>query len=239
MNSIIFHARLTKVTRFADGVVLNGTASDDMPDLYRTRMTLRLYQSFIRGYQEGQQCLLDVSHYTHGIVGNVTKLYVDGRYLKFSSELDRSPMAQMIARRLEDKSFRDSLGFSIAFHELDSYEDETAGGILTYTDGILERIAITSIPANPRARLISVEMRARTQIMDAEAIVGPLFARHLDQLERSRGIETKRFNPNHDGKGLFASSGGSSAPFASTGEVGSGQQLIHAFNKSTGRDTTT
>lgn len=182
----LINARLTRVQRQDGEVILHGTASDNRPDMYETRMSLRLYQNFLRRMKDNGMPLIDVSHYTHGIIGKSTNVYIDGRMLKFSATVNRkSPIGEHLIDKLQDPDFRIRVGFSIAFDDLDYYYDEQAGHMQVYTDGILRRIAVTTIPANPRSRLEAVEMRAFTQLSDATELIGPTFAQYLDTLEHA------------------------------------------------------
>jgi hypothetical protein len=176
--------RLGKVRSLPDGsLVLNGIASDDRPDIYRTRMDVRLFHNFIRrAAPPNPPPYLSVAHYTTPI-GAIQDMVVDGRYLKFRAVLPPNPITEELRKSLADPALRVRTGFSIGFNDLDSYTDETAGNLLVYIDGELAHVALTTIPANPRSRLLSVEMRARTQMADAEELVGATFAGWLDAQE--------------------------------------------------------
>lgn len=176
-------ARLAKVARSKGQPILHIVANDDRPDLYRTRMSTRLYQNFIRRRTEdGVEPYLSISHYKT-VIGRIDRLYIDGRYLKATILPGVNPIAQEFVSRLQDEEYRSQLGFSIGFNDIDSYVDETVGDLLVYTDGLLVHIAATSIPANPRSRILEISMRARTQYDDAADLVGPVWASYLEKQE--------------------------------------------------------
>lgn len=179
-------ARVHKVQRLDDSVILHGVGSDNKPDMYRTRMDRRLYYNFIKRIESGKAPTpyLSMSHYQAVSFGTIKRLYVDGRYLKFTTTLERMPLTEHLFGQLDDPEFRAKLGFSIGFNDIDSYEDETAQGMTVYVDGVLEHIALTTIPANPRARLQAVELRAHTQLADASILLGSTAAVYLDSLEK-------------------------------------------------------
>lgn len=194
-TEIVFRARIAKVRDRDDHeVILHGVASDTAPDMYRTRMSTRLYRSFIRRANERRPPYISIAHYRYP-VGVVEGLGVDGEYLKFRAVLDRrNPILEHLIARLDDQEFRSSLAFSIGFDDYDRYRDAMADNILVYTDGFLDHIAITSIPANPRSRLLGVEMRASTQFADAEYLVGKTFASYLYTMANRNAVleATKR-----------------------------------------------
>lgn len=179
-------ARVVRIQRQDGAVLLHGSMSDTKPDMYQTRMDVRLYRNFLRRIEDGSAPIpyLSISHYHSIPFGQPTKLYIDGRYLKFVSTLERTPLTEGLIKNLDDPDFRAKLGFSIGFNDLDSYEDEQAGGMTVFVDGVLEHYALTTIPANPRARLQTVELRAHTQLADATALLGPKSAAYLDSMER-------------------------------------------------------
>ena len=195
MSMTPFPTRLVKVTRSGTAVRVSLVASDDRVDLYRTRMTSRLFQNFIDGRKECEP-YLSVSHYLHP-VGEIEKLYIDGRYLKLTGIVrGQDFISRAVADCLLDTDMRPKIAASIGFDHDDYYIDEPGGGLLTYVGGRLIHVALTTIPGNPRARLVNVEMQKRDILReDAERLVGPLCAAYLaEEDSRLRGTGKYRYN---------------------------------------------
>ena len=190
-------AIISKITRIDNGQLrIAGSMSDTRPDFYRTRMSIELYNNFIRHWKElDYKVWLNVSHYMQGIVGYMERMWIDGRYFKFTGIVDSSPMGLSLQERLlsdnvapldniSGKAAPHRIGFSIGFDPLDRYIDKNAHDLLVYTDGVLNHVAFTTMPANPRSRHLEIIMRARTQFDDAKELIGPALAKWLDKQEK-------------------------------------------------------
>lgn len=182
--------QLTKVTRSSSVIRIAGAASDNRVDLYRTRFDRRLYQSFIDRRPEFEP-YLSVAHF-HTPVGSIEREYIDGRYFKITGEIPLdTPMGDALARSLQDDDVRARTGFSVGFDDEDYYFDDTAGGLQTYVGGLLVHVAFTTIPANPRSRITSIEMsRAKSQYDDAALLVGPVYAAYLAERDKRRKLKS-------------------------------------------------
>lgn len=179
-----FQGRLARIPKSSllDSPILYGVASDAKPDMYRTRMSTSLFRSFIRRAQEIRPPFFSIAHYRYPL-GEAYDLKVDGLYYKFRIRLSDDPLIDEFKFNLRDEQFRADLAFSIGFKDLDYYLDARADNLQVFTDGFNDHIAATTIPANPRSRLLSVEMR-KTQFSDAERLVGLEAALFLEEHSR-------------------------------------------------------
>lgn len=196
-----FEGVFTKVERAADGrTYWQATCSDDGVDLYGTRMSIDLFDDFVRNAQTKRMPDLTVSHY-FGIsrVGRATELFRQGRRLKakgyFATD-DADPFVAKLAEAAADaalaekdnmarmRRIRTSIGFTPGAAEPEDL------GIIAYTRGFLAEITMTTHPANSRVDFLAQEDDMPTQKRaldmqfmeeDAATIVGAELAAELSE----------------------------------------------------------
>lgn len=203
-NSIAFgDGYLTKIWRDAAGVYRwKAMVSDDGVDAYATRMTIDLLDDMVARAESEGMPWLGIAHYRdYSRLGTVDKLYRDGRKLKSEGtfltespdELTRSLATAVVEQALEDAKALPAhrvIRTSIAFYP-DAHSIEDCG-IVGFTRGRLEHVAVTSRPANSRADFSIEEgdmarrsnaTRREMRREDAAAVVGDELAERLHELE--------------------------------------------------------
>ena len=184
------------------------TSGDDGVDQYATRMT-RDFQLDMCARAALKPPWLGISHYgKFGQIGIVDRVYLDGRKLKAEGrwltetpdDLQRELVAAAYAAALEESSLlpaHRTIRTSIAFFP-EAFEIEDCG-VVAYTRGYLEHIALTTRPANSRADFgldeedVMPGKRSQTRREmrrdDAAAIIGDELAGRLFEIEGKVGDE--------------------------------------------------
>lgn len=175
-----FQMYITKANYDKDGKMqFAATASDTSKDVYKERMSLELFKSFMQNFS-GQE-FVSLAHYPRlssgkGEAGLVTKLYVDGEYLKckgyfHDTELGRQCFKSIVKDREENINVEKRVRVSIGFYDRKHVHENSnttweyisgkpclkclAGKVddKVYLDGHLEHVALTRRPANKRTEI--------------------------------------------------------------------------------------
>lgn len=209
---------LSKVWRDAGGIARwKSTCSDDGVDLYGTRMTIDFQKDMCARANAGIAAggplpvWLGIAHYRRfSQIGTVDRLYVDGRRLKAEGrwltdapdELTRNLAAAAFEKALDEAKVlpaHRAIRTSIAFYP-EAFEIEDCG-IIAYTRGGLEHIALTTRPGNSRVDFglgdeedtmpgkRSKNGRRELRREDAASIVGDELAERLYATDASLGGE--------------------------------------------------
>ena len=209
---------LSKVWRDAGGIARwKSTCSDDGVDLYGTRMTIDFQKDMCARANAGIAAggplpvWLGIAHYRRfSQIGTVDRLYVDGRRLKAEGrwltdapdELTRNLAAAAFEKALDEAKVlpaHRAIRTSIAFYP-EAFEIEDCG-IIAYTRGGLEHIALTTRPGNSRVDFglgdeedtmpgkRSKTGRRELRREDAASIVGDELAERLYATDASLGGE--------------------------------------------------
>jgi cation transport regulator ChaB len=182
------------------------TSGDDGVDQYATRMT-RDFQLDMCARAADHPPWLGISHYgKFGQIGVVDRLYLDGRKLKAEGrwltdtedELQAKLVEAAYAAALEERNLlpaHRTIRTSIAFYP-EAFEIEDCG-VIGYTRGWLEHVALTTRPANSRADFGLEEddtmpgkrsqTRRELRREDAAAIIGDDLAGRLFEIEGKIG----------------------------------------------------
>ena len=159
------------------------TASDTLLDAFEQRMTIELYESFIRN-RTGKE-YLSLAHYPRlngkGEIGVLESLYIDGNQLKAFGYFHDSPIGKACYNavrkdRREEKSqvnrIRTSIGFWDIMHkhvfdgkefiwQAESGQKCVQCALGTkgkfYLAGVCDHLALTRIPANKRTDIDLIE----------------------------------------------------------------------------------
>jgi cation transport regulator ChaB len=189
----------TRVWRAADGRYRwRATISDDGVDQYATRMTLDFLNDMAtRAMAPGGMPWLGIAHYdAFSEIGKPDRIYVQGRQLKaegtFLTE-SRNRLQRDLATAAFERARAEaamlpeqrSIHTSIAFRP-EAFDIEDLG-IVAYTRGALDHVALTTRPANSRADFMAEEgdTMSRSKGLrelrreDAAAIVGDDLAERL------------------------------------------------------------
>lgn len=183
------------------------TTGDDGVDQYATRMT-RDFQTDMVARAKTAPPWLGISHYgRYSQVGTIDRLYLDGRKLKAEGrwltdakdDLQRELVDAAYAAALEESELlpaHRSIRTSIAFYP-EAFEIEDCG-VIAYTRGWLQHLALTTRAANSRADFGLDEeddtmpgKRSKTRREqrrdDAASIVGDDLAGRLFDIEGAMG----------------------------------------------------
>jgi len=196
--------RITKVWRSADGAHhWRATVMDDGVDCYATRMTIDFQDDVCQRADAGPMPWLGIAHYgRQSQIGEATRLYRDGRFVKaegvFTVETGNALQRQLARAAYEAAESESDLlpahraiATSQAFYpEAHAVED---CGVLAYTRGRMDHIALTTRPGNSRAdfgveedEMRSSKTRRDLRRDDAAAIVGPDLAKALDASQQAK-----------------------------------------------------
>lgn len=178
---------LAKVSRSGHGYKFVGSSSDDRIDLKNTRLDLAIYKDFIQQSAVHGMPVLNIAHYSDGVVGQCDQMWVDGHYFKIAGGFfEGQPLADAAIqtlledRKLPTRRVQQSVGF---YPRLVGYEDD----VLVYLRGWIEHSALTVIPVNPRTDIhIVLQGVVMTKVEDAAAIVGMNLAQSLEEVEQSQ-----------------------------------------------------
>lgn len=171
---------ITKASIVDEKMVISATASNTSLDAYEERMSVSLYETFIRRFSGKEY--ISLSHYPdadgYTSLGLVQKLFIDGDKLKMRAEFNDTPLGIAAFNSIRkdrrdniphDERIRISIGFYDFGHEhgpdkVWRLDDGVACpycklGVKnkTYIDGILEHAALTRRPAVPDADIDDVE----------------------------------------------------------------------------------
>jgi len=192
----------TKVWRSADGVHRwRATVMDDGVDQYATRMTIEFQDDVCaRAALEGAPWL-GIAHFgRQSQVGETTRLYRDGRMVKAegtfltdSADATQASLAraayETAAKEADLLPAHRTIAVSQAFYpEAQAIED---CGVVAFTRGRIEHIALTTRKANSRCdfgveegdEMRRSKSRRDLRLEDAAAIVGDDLARALDEAD--------------------------------------------------------
>ena len=205
---------LSKVWRDAGGIARwKSTCSDDGVDLYGTRMTTDFQKDMCTRAGAGIAASgplpvwLGIAHYRKfSQIGTVDRLYVDGRKLKAEGrwltdapdEMTRTLATAAFQKALDEANLlpaHRAIRTSIAFYP-EAFEIEDCG-IIAYTRGELEHIALTTRPGNSRVDFglgneedtmkRSKNGRRELRREDAASIVGDELANQLYAADAALG----------------------------------------------------
>lgn len=203
----------------------SAVASDTELDVYDESMSHELFRDFIARIEKGEQPPMEfrsdawqggmpyvsVSHYLDlngiGIAGDVSSIYIDGKYLKAKGTFRDTDLGRAcfraICKDLDKNSVdpRNKVRVSIAFLDYaHSHGDvrferknlvddrcpmcERGIGNKTYLKGVLIHLALTRIPANRRTDITpEVNKSMATKHEDAASIVGTELADELESAQ--------------------------------------------------------
>ena len=166
---------ISKANLDADGRMLFvATASDIGKDVFQERMSIELFEGFIRDFRGDEY--VSLSHYKRledgtGELGRVDKIYLDGSYLKVRGYFNETPLGRAAYNAIRkdrrddvpvEKRIRVSIGFYDRYHKHeDNLEWKFEGGTpcvycmmglgnKVYLEGIFDHTALTRKPANRR-----------------------------------------------------------------------------------------
>lgn len=153
-----------------------GTASDTKKDVYTDKMTVDLFEGFIKEFRGDEYVCL--SHYKRlddgsGEIGRIDKIYLDGNYLKVKGNFNETPLGKATYNAIRkdrrddvpvERRVRLSIGFYDRYHKHGNdlewrYDNEKPAPCVhcllgmkekSYLYGIFDHVAATRRPANRR-----------------------------------------------------------------------------------------
>lgn len=212
---LLGEGHLSRVWRSADGQHRwQATVMDDGVDEYATRMTIDFQDDICAQASAGVMPWLGIAHYeSYSQVGVTTRLYRDGRYVKaegyFLTDSDDELTRQLAEAAFETAQKEADLlpahramAVSQAFYPTEYVIEDC--GVVAYTGGREDHLALTTRAANSRADFgveeedmskRATKTRREMRRQDAAAIVGEDLAQTLFEQEEQHGERTAE----HDG----------------------------------------
>jgi cation transport regulator len=199
---------LTRVWESADGARhWRANVMDDGVDQYATRMTIEFQDDVCGRAALGGLPWLGVAHFgKESQIGQATRLYRDGRVVKAEGVFLDAPATPLQAELVEAAwaaalkesdllPAHRSICTSQAFYPEGHIVEDC--GVLAYTRGRMDHIALTVRPGNSRAdfgveedNMRTSKSRRRLRREDAAAIVGEDLAGRLDQANRKANVRS-------------------------------------------------
>lgn len=230
---LLGEGHLSRVWRSADGQHRwQATVMDDGVDEYATRMTIDFQDDICAQASAGAMPWLGIAHYdSYSKVGEITRLYRDGRYVKaegyFLTDADDQLMRSLAEAAFESAQKESDLlpahraiAVSQCFYP-EAYVIEDCG-VVGYTAGRMDHLALTTRAANSRADFgveeddmskRATKTRRELRRQDAAAIVGEDLAQTLFEREEEHGERTAEqdglvYRAGADGGGVEVSPDG-------------------------------
>jgi len=195
--------RITKATMRDGGMYWQGVVSDDDWDKEDERLDLLIFSDFKhrldaqRHKADYEPPFVSLSHYgrlddSSGERGVIEDVWTHGNIFKADGWFNDDPLSVRCFEVVRDELKSISAGeeienpvrFSVAFYPEQIAEDE---GRTVYLKGILDHVALTRLPVNPRTGFTHVtEKSMTTKKEDALSIVGDEFADELDELDNKQ-----------------------------------------------------
>jgi len=187
---------ISKIAKRQGVMHFETTASDDQWDSDDERLTIELFEDFIRQEEEekaklGEEYIppyLSISHYRMPI-GDVNEQWIQGNRFKtrgifYDDKFGRALFKAILEERASGEEVEEPIKISIGFWP---HEARDEGGRIAYTKGKFDHEASTRVPINVRATFDEViEKSMTTKKEDAASMIGEELAIELDDDERSR-----------------------------------------------------
>lgn len=187
---------ISKISKRQGIMHFETTASDDDWDSDDERLTIELFEDFIRREEEKKATLeeeyippyLSISHFQMP-VGDVNSIWIQGNRFKtrgifYDDKYGRALFKAILQERAGGEEVENPIRVSIGFWPHDAREED---GKIAYTQGEFDHEASTRVPVNVRATFDEViEKSMTTKKEDAASMIGEELAIELDDDERRR-----------------------------------------------------
>jgi len=187
---------ISKISKRQGVMQFETTASDTEWDSQDERLTLELFEDFIRRENTKKAELgdeyippyLSISHFQMP-VGDVNSIWIQGNRFKtrgifYDDKYGRALFKAILQERAGAEEIEDPIRVSIGFWPLNAREED---GKIAYTQGEFDHEASTRVPVNVRATFDEViEKSMTTKKEDAASMIGEELAVELDDDERRR-----------------------------------------------------
>ena len=194
--------RITKATIRKGGMYWQGVISDDDWDKEDERLSLSIFDDFKshiieqRQKADYQPPFVSLSHYDRGddnsgVLGTVEDVWTHGRECTTDGWFENTRLGkrcfEVVRTELElaekGEKIEDPVRFSVGFIPKETTQEDNR---TVYLRGILDHVALTRVPINPRTGFTYVETKsmAKTRKEDAITVVGEEYEDDVDELEK-------------------------------------------------------